>query len=205
MYIYRLSHGYEEENIEESRSSIQPFFRKGWMLRNIKDQRKFLSEVFDQWKISRDFDEFLVLLAQTWIALEDIYIEDVDKYYNTNFFEKKLFFYLLEYGEEILIQNKKFVLLDGYIQATTEYFFWGNPELKIEASEEKGKRLLKKIRKENPGDFIVEWFYSLIFAGPGEYKKFYKKFDVGSRINDVFPLDTEVDHYFRKLADLSRG
>ena len=185
--------------LEGSKSSIQPFFRKGWMLRNIKDQRKFLLEVFDQWKISRDFDEFLVLLAQVWIELECIYIEDVDKYYNTNFFEKKLFFYLLEYGEKTLIQNKKFVLLDGYIQATTEYFFWENPELKIEASEEKGKRLVKRIREENPDDFIVECFYSLIFAGPREYKKFYKKFDVGSRINDIFPLNTEVDNYFRKL------
>lgn len=77
--------------------------------------------------------------------MEDIYIEDVDKYYNTNFLRKS-YFYLLEYGEEILIQNKKFVLLDGYIQATTEYFFWGNPELKIEASEEKGKRLLKNTK-----------------------------------------------------------
>ena len=74
MYIYRLSHGYEEENIEESRSSIQPFFRKGWMFRNIKDQRKFLSEVFDQWKISRDFDEFLVLLAQIWTRFGSRYI-----------------------------------------------------------------------------------------------------------------------------------
>lgn len=185
--------------LEGSKSSIQPFFRKGWMLRNIKDQRKFLLEVFDQWKISRDFDEFLVLLVQVWIELECIYIEDVDKFYNTNFFEKKLFFYLLEYGEETLIQNKKFVLLDGYIQATTEYFFWENPELKIEASEEKGKRLVKRIREENPNDFIVECFYSLIFAGPREYKKFYKKFDVGSRINDIFPLNTEVDNYFRKL------
>lgn len=185
--------------LEGSKSSIQPFFRKGWMLRNIKDQRKFLLEVFDQWKISRDFDEFLVLLAQVWIELECIYIEDVDKYYNTNFFEKKLFFYLLEYGEKTLIQNKKFVLLDGYIQATTEYFFWENPELKIEASEEKGKRLVKRIQEENPNDFIAECFYSLIFAGPREYKKFYKKFDVGSRINDIFPLNTEVDNYFRKL------
>ena len=185
--------------LEGSKSSIQPFFRKGWMLRNIKDQRKFLLEVFDQWKISRDFDEFLVLLAQVWIELECIYIEDVDKYYNTNFFEKKLFFYLLEYGEKTLIQNKKFVLLDGYIQATTEYFFWENPELKIEASEEKGKRLVKRIQEEIPNDFIAECFYSLIFAGPREYKKFYKKFDVGSRINDIFPLNTEVDNYFRKL------
>lgn len=98
-----------------------------------------------------------------------------------------------------MIQNKKFVLLDGYIQATTEYFFWENPELKIEASEEKGKRLVKRIQEENPNDFIVECFYSLIFAGPREYKKFYKKFDVGSRINDIFPLNTEVDNYFRKL------
>lgn len=78
--------------LEGSKSSIQPFFRKGWMLRSIKDQRKFLLEVFDHWKISRDFDEFLVLLAQVWIELEGIYIEDVDKYYNTNFFEKSYFF-----------------------------------------------------------------------------------------------------------------
>lgn len=58
---------------------------------------------------------------------------------------------------------------------------------------------MKRIREENPDDFIVECFYNLIFTGPREYKKFYKKFDVGSRINDVFPLNTEVDNYFRKL------
>lgn len=185
--------------LEESKSNIQPFFKKGWMLRNIKDQRTFLIEFFDKWKIRKNFDEFLILLAGIWMDLEDIYIENVDRFYDTNFMEKNIFFYLLEYGEKTFIQEKKFVLLDGYIQATTEYFFWGNPEPKIEGSEEKGKRLIQRMWEKHPDDFIIECFYQVIFAGPKGYKKFYKKFDVGDLIKNLFPLDTEVDHYFRDL------
>lgn len=185
--------------LEESKSNIQPFFKKGWMLRNIKDQRTFLIEFFDKWKIRKNFDEFLILLAGIWMDLEDIYIENVDRFYDTNFMEKNIFFYLLEYGEKTFIQEKKFVLLDGYIQATTEYFFWGNPEPKIEVSEEKGKRLVQRMREKYSNDLIAECFYQVIFAGPKGYKKFYKKFDVGDLIKNLFPLDTEVDHYFRDL------
>lgn len=185
--------------LEESKSNIRPFFRKGWMLRDIKDQRRFLIEFFDKWKIRKNFDEFLILLAGIWMDLEDIYIENVDRFYDTNFMEKNIFFYLLEYGEKTFIQEKKFVLLDGYIQATTEYFFWGNPEPKIEVSEEKGKRLVQRMREKYSNDLIAECFYQVIFAGPKGYKKFYKKFDVGDLIKNLFPLDTEVDHYFRDL------
>ena len=41
-------------------------------------------------KISKDFDEFLVLLAQVWIELECIYIKDVDKFYKKFYAVKPL-------------------------------------------------------------------------------------------------------------------
>ena len=62
------------------------------------------------------------LYTQLWMALEEVYMENVIDYYKKDCYEKKLF-ELVEY-QKVFKKNIKIQLLTGYFYATTEYLFF---------------------------------------------------------------------------------
>lgn len=68
----------------------QPFF-------SLNQTGKTNRELYILWKQNKRDDIFLLLYTQLWMALEEVYMENVIDYYKKDCYEKKLFFELVEY------------------------------------------------------------------------------------------------------------
>ena len=99
----------------------QPFFSSN-------QTGKTNRELYILWKQNKREDIFLLLYTQLWMALEEVYMENVIDYYKKDCYEKKLFFELVEYQKRFFKKNIKIQLLTGYFYATTEYLFFLNKE-----------------------------------------------------------------------------
>lgn len=63
----------------------QPFF-------SLNQTGKTNRELYILWKQNKRDDIFLLLYTQLWMALEEVYMENVIDYYKKDCYEKKLFF-----------------------------------------------------------------------------------------------------------------
>ena len=143
----------------------QPFF-------SLNQTGKTNRELYILWKQNKRDDIFLLLYTQLWMALEEVYMENVIDYYKKDCYEKKLFFELVEYQKRFFKKNIKIQLLTGYFYATTEYLFFLNKEKYI--------------------------FYICILQG--KRKKWIKKRKWYLReIKKLFPSNSEIDQYFREI------
>jgi hypothetical protein len=89
--------------------------------------------------------------------------------------------------------------MTGYIYCTTDYLFILDEVCENEM-ENKGKRMICELYSENNKDFLISYFYYLIFDRK-KYKKFRREKSFGKRIMQCFPSDCEIDRYFREGED----
>ena len=151
----------------------QPFF-------SLNQTGKTNRELYILWKQNKRDDIFLLLYTQLWMALEEVYMENVIDYYKKDCYEKKLFFELVEYQKRFFKKNIKIQLLTGYFYATTE------------------KNIIKKLYDNNQEKFEVYIFYICILQG--KRKKWIKKRKWYLReIKKLFPSNSEIDQYFREI------
>mgnify|MGYP000349786218 CR=1 FL=1 len=99
-------------------------------------------ELYILWKQNKRDDIFLLLYTQLWMALEEVYMENVIDYYKKDCYEKN-FFELVEYQKRFFKKNIKIQLLTGYFYATTEYLFFLNKENDIYNIVDEGKNIIK--------------------------------------------------------------
>ena len=78
----------------------QPFFPSN-------QSEKTNQELYILWKQNKRDDIFLLLYTQLWMALEEVYMENVIDYYKKDCYEKKLFFELVEYQKKFFKENIK--------------------------------------------------------------------------------------------------
>ena len=155
-------------------------------------------ELYILWKQNKRDDIFLLLYTQLWMALEEVYMENVIDYYKKDCYEKKLFFELVEYQKRFFKKNIKIQLLTGYFYATTEYLFFLNKENDIYNIVDEGKNIIKKLYDNNQEKFEVYIFYICILQG--KRKKWIKKRKWYLReIKKLFPSNSEIDQYFREI------
>ena len=155
-------------------------------------------ELYILWKQNKRDDIFLLLYTQLWMALEEVYMENVIDYYKKDCYEKKLFFELVEYQKRFFKKNIKIQLLTGYFYATTEYLFFLNKENDIYNIVDEGKNIIKKLYDNNQEKFEVYIFYICILQG--KRKKWIKKRKRYLReIKKLFPSNSEIDQYFREI------
>lgn len=136
----------------------QPFF-------SLNQTGKTNRELYILWKQNKRDDIFLLLYTQLWMALEEVYMENVIDYYKKDCYEKKLFFELVEYQKRFFKKNIKIQLLTGYFYATTEYLFFLNKENDIYNIVDEGKNIIKKLYDNNQEKFEVYIFYICILQG----------------------------------------
>ena len=155
-------------------------------------------ELYILWKQNKRDDIFLLLYTQLWMALEEVYMENVIDYYKKDCYEKKLFFELVEYQKRFFKKNIKIQLLTGYFYATTEYLFFLNKENDIYNIVDEGKNIIKKLYDNNQEKLEVYIFYICILQG--KRKKWIKKRKRYLReIKKLFPSNSEIDQYFREI------
>lgn len=153
----------------------QPFF-------SLNQTGKTNRELYILWKQNKRDDIFLLLYTQLWMALEEVYMENVIDYYKKDCYEK----------------NIKIQLLTGYFYATTEYLFFLNKENDIYNIVDEGKNIIKKLYDNNQEKFEVYIFYICILQG--KRKKWIKKRKWYLReIKKLFPSNSEIDQYFREI------
>lgn len=169
----------------------QPFF-------SLNQTGKTNRELYILWKQNKRDDIFLLLYTQLWMALEEVYMENVIDYYKKDCYEKKLFFELVEYQKRFFKKNIKIQLLTGYFYATTEYLFFLNKENDIYNIVDEGKNIIKKLYDNNQEKFEVYIFYICILQG--KRKKWIKNRKWYLReIKKLFPSNSEIDQYFREI------
>ncbi|MDD4370999.1 MAG: hypothetical protein PHD56_08000 [Anaerostipes sp.] len=176
------------------------FFKEGKWLEEFEKEfaeRELIEVLFQQWRKTKDKDEFLVLFVKIWLKLEDIYMHNIEKYYKKKCYEKELFYKLLDYGKEEFSNDYKFILMTGYIYCTTDYLFILDEVCENEM-ENKGKKMICELYSENNKDFLISCFYYLIFDRK-KYKKVRREKSFGKRIMQCFPSDCEIDRYFREV------
>ena len=194
--VYKFVYNYKEKIIEgtcikQLVYDNQPFF-------SLNQTGKTNRELYILWKQNKRDDIFLLLYTQLWMALEEVYMENVIDYYKKDCYEKKLFFELVEYQKRFFKKNIKIQLLTGYFYATTEYLFFLNKENDIYNIVDEGKNIIKKLYDNNQEKFEVYIFYICILQG--KRKKWIKKRKWYLReIKKLFPSNSEIDQYFREI------
>lgn len=94
----------------------QPFFSSN-------QTGKTNRELYILWKQNKRDDIFLLLYTQLWMALEEVYMENVIDYYKKDCYEKKLFFELVEYQKRFLKKISKYNYLQViFMQPRNIYF-----------------------------------------------------------------------------------
>ena len=178
----------------------QPFF-------SLNQTGKTNRELYILWKQNKRDDIFLLLYTQLWMALEEVYMENVIDYYKKDCYEKKLFFELVEYQKRFFKKNIKIQLLTGYFYATTEYLFFLNKENDIYNIVDEGKNIIKKLYDNNQEKFEVYIFYICILQG--KRKKWIKK---RSNVKDFvtmivcnIQLQNKKDSFIKKSYSIPVG
>ena len=167
----------------------QPFF-------SLNQTGKTNRELYILWKQNKRDDIFLLLYTQLWMALEEVYMENVIDYYKKDCYEKKLFFELVEYQKRFFKKNIKIQLLTGYFYATTEYLFFLNKENDIYNIVDEGKNIIKKLYDNNQEKIEV---YIFIFAFYKEREKMIKKENGIYEKLKTISSNSEIDQYFREI------
>ena len=100
----------------------QPFF-------SLNQTGKTNRELYILWKQNKRDDIFLLLNTQLWMALEEVYMENVIDYYKKDCYEKKLFFELVEYQKRFfkkkigffMVEWSRLLLSESVCAETKEY------------------------------------------------------------------------------------
>ena len=207
--VYKFVYNYKEKIIEGTCIAKKGVVKlsDAWLKQLVYDNQPFFSlnqtgktnrELYILWKQNKRDDIFLLLYTQLWMALEEVYMENVIDYYKKDCYEKKLFFELVEYQKRFFKKNIKIQLLTGYFYATTEYLFFLNKENDIYNIVDEGKNIIKKLYDNNQEKFEVYIFYICILQG--KRKKWIKKRKWYLReIKKLFPSNSEIDQYFREI------
>lgn len=193
----------EKRKIIYMEKGMESFFNqeilKRYYIQNISN-KEILKTLVRAWKEAGTEDVFLILYVQVWLNMEDAYMQDVERFYNEEIYEKELFFELLEYRKLHMKKSKKLLLVTGYIYTATDYFFWGNCDLELGQIEKRGKEILAELERKYPDDFAVKCFCK---HDPSVWKKnicgICDNRALKERIYTLFPSDIEVDVYFREV------
>lgn len=155
--------------------------------------RELLTALYSEWKKTENESIFLILYAQIWMCLEEIYMENSEKFYNDDIWEKAILFELLTYGDNNLNNSMKYLLLKGYMYSVMGYLLWSELGDQI---EEEGKKILLELHFKYPQNFVVSCFYKQSFKN----KIFiHNKKEKIKKIYELFPSDKEIDLYFREV------
>ena len=74
----------------------QPFFENLSLIEHLvngKKDRESCQKLYVIWKNTQNISVFLVLYVKLWMRLEELYMEDTERFYQKEFYEKNLFFY----------------------------------------------------------------------------------------------------------------
>lgn len=184
---------------------IETFFEQSLLekyYRENDNQRAILNTLLEEWINTKEIDVFLILYMQVWLNLEDVYMENVDKYYNHSFFEKTLLFDLMDYGNKFLSNNARYLLLTGYMYSTTSYLLWDYMKSSWEELEQRGKKIISELYSEDPQSFMNYYFYTVVVKP--KKRCFFERKKYKEMICELFPSNTEIDMYFSDIQEFKR-
>lgn len=180
----------------------QPFFEDLSLIEHLvngKKDRESCQKLYVIWKNTQNISVFLVLYVKLWMRLEELYMEDTERFYQKEFYEKNLFFELMEYEADNSKENLKIMLLRGYFFDITDYFFLMDIDYKgKQIAMLDGKKLIEKMYCQNPDDFLAYCFY-IQMVDFKRSRKIRKNKDYQKKLDALFPTDLEIDQYFRQL------
>lgn len=180
----------------------QPFFENLSLIEHLvngKKDRESCQKLYVIWKNTQNISVFLVLYVKLWMRLEELYMEDTERFYQKEFYEKNLFFELMEYEADNSKENLKIMLLRGYFFDITDYFFLMDIDYKgKQIAMLDGKKLIEKMYCQNPDDFFAYCFY-IQMVDFKRSRKIRKNKDYQKKLDALFPTDLEIDQYFRQL------